>query len=165
MAVSNAHPPRQSLLDRLIGDEDQERVASGRAGRGEALRLAREALRRDLEMLLNARQRCRSWAPELTELDSSLVNFGIPDFTAGHFDSLTARERFRRDIELAIRIHEPRLRSVHVELIDPDNVTHRTFQVRVTGILLVDDDRETVQLDSSLDTRTRTFAVEESRNG
>ena len=96
-----------SLLDRLI-DANPEREQDPPLSRGQALRELRQAVRRDLEHLLNARQRCRSWPRRLDQLDRSLLNYGIPDFSGVELGASERREDFRSAVEQVIRRAEPR---------------------------------------------------------
>src|SRR3954467_11388038 len=100
-------PLQQSVLDRLI-DANPDQARDPPKSRGQHLRELREAIRRDLENLLNARQRCRSSPPALTELRCSLVNYGIPDLTGTELNSSQQREAFRQAVEDVIRLFEPR---------------------------------------------------------
>ncbi|WP_158596059.1 type VI secretion system baseplate subunit TssE [Oleomonas cavernae] len=151
-----------SVLDRLV----EPATGSGEVvrTRGASLRELKAAVRRDLEVLLNARQRCRSWAPDLAELEASLINFGIPDFTAGTFDSQTRIEALRRAIEEAIRRFEPRFESVSVEITGQDDTADRTFRIRVNAMMYADPAPEPIVLDSVLESATRTFAVVENEH-
>ena len=158
--IYGGQPLSTSVLDRLIdggGDDGQPRA------RGQSLRDLRQAIRRDLEALLNGRQRCRSWDADLTELDTSLVNFGIPDFTAGSFESQHRIEGLRRAIETAIRRFEPRFESVFVELTDQEAVD-RSFHIRINAMMHADPEPVQIVLDSLLESSTRTFEVVESEH-
>ncbi|TDP46907.1 type VI secretion system baseplate subunit TssE [Zavarzinia compransoris] len=151
-------PLSTSLLDRLVdagGGDGQPR------SRGASLRDLKQAIRRDLETLLNARQRCRSWSSDLTELDTSLVNFGIPDFTAGSFESHHRLESLRRAIEISIRRFEPRFESVYVEITDQEAVD-RSFHIRISAMMHAEPEPEQIVLDSLLESSTRTFEVVEN---
>lgn len=148
-----------SVLDRLIEPAGGDVARS----RGASLRELKAAVRRDLEVLLNARQRCRSWASDLAEMEDSLINFGIPDFTAGTFDSPARIEALRRAIEDAIRRFEPRFESVSVEITGQDDAD-RTFRIRVNAMMHADPAPEPIILDSVLESATRTFAVVENEH-
>src|SRR5262249_55451052 len=98
-------PPHQpsllpSLLDRLLDDDDPQRSH---------LRGLEQAVRRDLENLLNTRSRNVLWGTHLEELDQSLLSYGLPDFTSVSLVSATDRQKFCRLIEGIIRQNEPRL--------------------------------------------------------
>ena len=66
-----------SVLDRLIDDEPTATREPPKS-RGQVLRDLKQSVRRDLENLLNTRQRCKSWPENLSELEVSLVNYGFP---------------------------------------------------------------------------------------
>lgn len=150
-------PLSSSVLDRLLEAPEGD---GGPRSRGASLRDLKVAIRRDLEVLLNARQRCRSWPADYVELESSLVNFGIPDFTAGAFESQTRVEALRREIEEAIRRFEPRFESVSVEITEKQEYD-RTFRIRVSAMMYADPAPEPITLDSVLESATRTFDVVE----
>ena len=77
------------LLDRLI-DNAPERATDQPLSAAEAMLVLTNSVRRDLEMLLNARRRFHSWPAAMRELDTSPLNYGIPDCTAGTFQSFGA---------------------------------------------------------------------------
>ena len=55
----------------------------------------RNSVRRDLEALLNARRRWRSWPAHMTQLATSPIGYGIPDFASGAFNDARRREELR----------------------------------------------------------------------
>ena len=148
-------PLRASVLDRLRHRQ------SGAHRDGVPLRQLREALRRDLEDLLNTRRCCASWSDELNELGYSLVHYGLKDFSGSSFGSPEEQEQFRQDIEQAIAQYEPRLAHVVVQLprTDPRD---RTLRFRIEAVLNVWPASEAVPVvfDSSLQPLTATFEVE-----
>jgi type VI secretion system protein ImpF len=147
------------VLDRLLDadpDRAQERALSG----AETLAALRRAARRDLEALLNARQRWRSWPAPLTELAVSPVNFGVPDLTSGYFAAEERREAFRRAVEAAIRAYEPRFRMVKVTLLPGQDETDRTLRLRVEALMLADPEPEPVSFDTAFDSAAMAFVVQ-----
>ncbi len=141
------------LLDRLIDDApDQERDAP--MSTGEAMEALRVSVRRDLEALLNARRYWRSWPAELTELASSPIGFGIPDFTAGAMNEPGRRDALRAEVEATIRRFEPRLMSVRVSLIESANKLEATLRLRIDGLLHADPAPEPVAFDTTVDATT-----------
>jgi len=117
-----------SVLDRLI---DAESVGT-RDRPGYTLRQIEDAVRRDLEDLLNTRRPPEivtgdDGKPELffgglEEVPTSIANFGVRDLA--YFDTLTPelRNEFAHHIEQVINIYEPRLKDVHVTVRDPAQV-------------------------------------------
>src|SRR5215470_5181070 len=106
-------PLLPSILDRLL-DANPEASRDPPKSRGQTLAELRRAVRRDLEALLNTRQRCISWPSDLPELDHSLISYGILDFASLNLATTTQREAFCRDVESVIRRNEPRFVSVSV---------------------------------------------------
>ncbi len=105
-AAAQAYRVQLPLLDRLIDDEpdaQQDPPVSA----AEALAVLRHSVRRDIEALLNARRRWRSWPSSYEELAVSPVGYGISDFAAGAFnDPAAARAPVPAD-----RGHDPTLRA------------------------------------------------------
>lgn len=106
---------RQSLLDRLIADDPGRDRASSRTTSEAAFR---QAVRRDLEWLLNTRRQLAEVPEGRDELRRSLLRYGIPDVGSLPRDVPEARARLARTIEEAITLFEPRLANVRVVLPD-----------------------------------------------
>lgn len=148
-------PLRASLLDRL-------RSSSGDVSRGLSLRELKESVRRDLEKLLNTRQRCAAPPAELKELAQSLVNYGIPDFTTVRLVSSADWEAFRRALEDSIRRFEPRLGPVRVT-IEKADIDERKLRFRIDATLHADPVPEPVVFSSAMEPATGEIKVEEGK--
>ena len=147
-----------SVLDRLLNDEpDLQRESS--KSRNQILREMKQSVRRDLENLLNTRRRCASWPENLTELDRSLVSYGIPDVTGAGLGSDRSRVEFCRTIEAVIRACEPRFKSVKVRPLQNADKLDRTLRFRIDALLIADPAPEPVVFDSALEPGTGNFAV------
>lgn len=150
-----------SVLDRLLDDEPD--VASEPVqSQAQVLRTFRQSVRRDLENLLNTRYRCVSWPPALDQLEDSLVNYGIPDFTAAGYDAGEDSTWLLSAIEFAIRTFEPRVTKVKVHPLESGARLSRTLSFRIDAVLNVDPFRESVRYESALDASTGQFSVEGS---
>jgi type VI secretion system protein ImpF len=157
-------PLLPSVLDRLLdANPDQQRDPP--KSRGQYLAELRYAVRRDLEALLNTRERCRSWPADQTELDDSLLAYGISDFTAASLGSDDQREAFRRDVEAVIRRSEPRFVSVDVILLDNAEPLDRTLRFRIEALMHADPAPEPVVFDSFLDPASRSVSVVSKSDG
>ena len=146
------------LLDRLI-DEAPERLQDAPLSQAEALSLLRQSVRRDMEALLNARRRWRSWPRTLTELAVSPLNYGIPDCTGGAYHDRGEREALRREIEDTIRRFEPRFRSVRVLLLEDENQRETALRLRVEALLHAEPAPEPVAFDTVIDPVTANVLV------
>lgn len=98
-----------SLLDRLTDDSPQS-TQETRDHRVLSMRQYRTAVLRDLGWLLNARshQLPGDNFKEFPEVERSVLNFGVPDFTGGTASSVDPME-MERVILQAIRDFEPRI--------------------------------------------------------
>src|SRR6266436_8345335 len=121
-----------SVLDRLL---DYEPDVSREAPRGHNQVLAelKLSLRRDLENLLNTRCRCVTWPPDLTELQQSLVNYGVLDITGADLGPVKGREQFCRSLQAVLRQYEPRFKTVKVQLLTNTDPLDRTLNFRIDG--------------------------------
>ena len=100
--IHEDQPLTPSVLDRLLDDEPQNPHEVPKA-RHQVIREMKQSVRRDLENLLNTRWRCLNYPANLDEMELSLVNYGIPDFTGVNMASPSERERLRQIIERIVR--------------------------------------------------------------
>jgi type VI secretion system protein ImpF len=147
-----------SVLDRLI-DQDPDVRREAPRSRNQVLRELKQAVRRDLENLLNTRMRCVPWAPEMKQLKKSLVNYGLPDLTGSSPVSPKDREEFRRTIEAVVKQYETRLRKLRVRLIDSPNSIDRTIRFHIDAVLQAEPAPEPISFDSTLRLATGSFEV------
>jgi type VI secretion system protein ImpF len=161
--VREDQPLVPSVFDRLLDDEpDNSRELA--PSRQQVLRELERSVGRDLENLLNTRQRWGEWPAPLVELEQSLVNYGIPDFTGVNMSLPSERERLRATIERVIQMFEPRFKTVRVKLQDNSEAFDRALRFRIDGVLQVDPAPEPVVFDSQLEPTTSTFQVKSSSN-
>jgi type VI secretion system protein ImpF len=147
-----------SLLDRLLDDEP-ERLKEAPRSRGQLLRELKHTVRRDLENLLNTRWQCRSVPLELDELQVSLVNYGIPDFSGARLTTAEGREKLRSIVEKSVELFEPRLTKIRVTMQPPADELDRRLRLRIDAMLRVDPHPEPVVFDSEMKRATSTFEV------
>jgi len=109
-----------------------------------------EAVRRDLQDLLNCRQ---VWIDEelskLEEVSHSIAAFGLSDFTAENLTTSDSRKRLQREIETAIKTFEPRLVRVRV-IPEPMQPYERHVRFRIDAMLRADPIQEPVSFDTVL---------------
>jgi type VI secretion system protein ImpF len=146
-----------SLLDRLI--DPQSSGTAWRHGYGAADMV--EAVRRDLEDLLNTRQSSQDLPQEFIETQRSIIGYGLPDLT-----SLTAltpqqREEIGRLLEAVVAHFEPRLRDVRANLVDPGDKKHPTLRFRIDARLCVEPAPE-VAFETILELTTGHSAVKQT---
>jgi type VI secretion system protein ImpF len=151
-SVSEQNAVASSVFDRLTED--------GEGGpRAMTVRDLKQAVRRDLENLLNTRWRCKSWPPDSKILDSSLANYGIPDLSGANLGNMNTREEFRKTLEKAIERFEPRLTKVSVRVAQAGGANDRTLRFRIDAVLRAEPISEPVRFDTSLEPATSAFSV------
>lgn len=153
-----------SVLDRLI-DDAPDAPRDPPVSAAEALAMLRRSVRRDLEALLNARRRWRSWPEAYRELKTSPLGFGIPDFAAGAFNEPRRREQLRAEIEDTIRRFEPRLASVRVSLVNGRDKLDATLRLRIDALLHAEPAPEPIAFDTTLDPTTADVVVRSDADG
>lgn len=106
--------PRQSVFDRLTDPNPRYLHPD------EAERRIREAVRRDLEALLNSRRTPEPVPADLLQVRTSVYQYGLPDISSIAVHSKRDRYRLERTLLDTITAMEPRLRDVHVRLEDSE---------------------------------------------
>ncbi len=155
-----AQRARLPLLDRLM-DSDPGAPEPPPPSAAMALEMLHRAVRRDLEAVLNARRRRRPVPAALEELAVSPLNYGIPDATSGAYAVPARRQALAREVEATIRRFEPRLMSVHVELIAAEDDLGRALRLKVDAVLRADPVPEPVSFETLLEPVSRDVTVRE----
>jgi type VI secretion system protein ImpF len=139
-----------SVLDRLI-DDDPRNSQEAQLSRSQSLRHLKDAVRRDLEWLLNTRRIAFRPDDSLKELNRSVYVFGLPDFTGYKASTPADQTKLLRTIQAALKLFEPRLANVKVVPSDSGNGVSRTLRLRIEGLLLIDPTPEHVTFDTVLE--------------
>jgi type VI secretion system protein ImpF len=127
--------------------------------RGYTGREMMNAVLRDLEDLLNTRRTSRDLPEEWTELQRSIVEYGLPDLTS--LDAMTAKqqEAIGRVLEAAVTLFEPRLRHVRATLVNAANEKTRTVRFHIEARLCVEPAPEGVSFETVLELTTGHYSV------
>lgn len=143
-----------------------DRLLDGSQGKGnlqphQMLRQLRESVRRDLEILFNTRYRCISPPKDCSNLEASVINFGLADLSTINLSSVDHRKRFCRDIEAAILRFEPRVKTVKVTSDQKFDAENPCIKFRVEAVLHTNPAPELIIFDSALDLITQSVDVSE----
>ena len=87
----------------------------------------------------------------MTQLATSPIGYGIPDFASGAFNDARRREELRLQIEDTIRRFEPRFLSVRVHLIDAKDRLETTLRLRIEAVLRAEPAPEPITFDTLVD--------------
>lgn len=151
---------KPSLLDRLIDYEPRVSREAPKT-RVKSLEELKQAVRRDLEWLLNTRCFPDKIPDRLEEVMSSLAIYGLPDFTGGSIKSSTEQKRLVKALETAIKLFEPRLMNLRVSL-DPLDDNDRNLRFRIDALLKVKPVPEVVTFDTVLQMGSGEYEVKEA---
>jgi type VI secretion system protein ImpF len=152
-----------SVVDRLLDREPSSQVEAGLT-RAQSVRALKGALRRDLEWLLNTRRIVEPEIESFAELNRSLYNYGLPDFTTLTLAAPKDRVRLLRYIESTIATFEPRLTAVKVTLSDVNtNPAERLLRFQIEGLLKMDPAPEQVSFDTVLQLSSGEYEVKGDR--
>jgi type VI secretion system protein ImpF len=146
-----------SLLDRLI-DNDLRAKADTPMTRNQSVRQLRASLKRDLEWLLNSRRIPDEAGESTPELQRSLFNYGLPDFSNLSVRSVEDQNRLLWLMETAVAYFEPRLRGVRVTL-DPVPTNTRLLRFQIQALLMIDPAPERVSFDTVLELNSGEYQV------
>jgi len=161
--LRHSRSPRlqHSLWDRLTNPElirgENVVVSPG----SEIERLKSEVCR-DLEWLLNTRIAPIDIPDGLKDLQSSLVKFGLPDFSTLNFGDPKVKDRLAAILESVIRNFEPRLvkETVEVEFNENEQDKSRSMMhYRIRAELRVEPIPQPVAFDTVLELGNKTFIV------
>ncbi len=149
---------QQSVLDRLI-DEDPRSPADPSVSWAQSVRELKQAVRRDLEWLLNTR-RIHELAPDaLEEVGKSLYHYGLPDITSLSADDPRTRQVLIRQVEEAIALFEPRLMGVRVAIVETEYDKKRELRFLIEALLKMEPSPEQVAFDTVLEFSSGKFQV------
>jgi type VI secretion system protein ImpF len=144
-----------SILDRLIDPE-----SGGTAWRrGYGVEQMTDAVKRDLEELLNTRQSHMGLPEDFVELHRSIYGYGLPDLTS--LNAITPQQRagIGQVLEDVVVRFEPRLRDVRAVMVDAGDGKQRTVKFRIDARLNVDPAPE-VAFETILELTTGQYSVQ-----
>lgn len=150
-----------SILDRLL-DDAPDRLVDPPSTVTDQIREMREAIRRDLEALLNTR-RCPSAPPaRLDELRDSLVSYGVDGMVSANLVTDEAKLQLARMIERRISMFETRLSEVRVTILKSRTMTERALRMRIQATFRLHEGMPPISFESTIDPSTQRFLVEAS---
>jgi type VI secretion system protein ImpF len=147
-----------SVIDRLLDDEP-ELTQEPLASRSRSLQQFKQAVKRDLEWLLNTRQTLKI-PDELKELNHSIANYGLPDLSNVNVKSVNEQHNLEQLLERIIKIFEPRLEDTIVKL-EPVLENEPALHFRINARLKVEPAPEPVSFDTVLRLDSGRYLVKE----
>ena len=151
-----------SLLEKLFDDAPKASASTG-IFKSLSLEQYKESVARDLEGLLNSRAAFDDGdLSEFPQCKTSLMTFGLRDFSAMSLSNAYDRAAICRSLEHAIDRHEHRLRNVQVKL-DETGELGGGLHFTIHALLDVHPAREPISFDAMLQPTTLQYSVSRFR--
>lgn len=147
-----------SVLDRLMRDTPHESDDPTLTW-AESVAALKEAVRRDLEWLLNTRRTPQPPPESCDEVRHSLYVYGLPDFTARGGSAPDIAARIAREVEGAIAVFEPRLAAARVTPAEREASGDRRLHFVIEALLRLEPTPERVVFDTVLHAGRHQFEV------
>ncbi|AIC31004.1 type VI secretion system lysozyme-related protein (plasmid) [Rhizobium etli bv. mimosae str. IE4771] len=149
----------RSILDRLI-DEAPDRAVDPPMSFVDQVREVREAIRRDLEALLNTR-RCPTTPPAaLSELRDALVSYGVDGIVSANLMTDQAKLKLAEAIERRVALFETRLADIRVTILKSRTMTERALRMRIQATFRLHEGMPPISFESTIDPSTQRVLVE-----
>jgi type VI secretion system protein ImpF len=142
-----------SVLDRLIDLEPGNRMENP-LSRSQSVRLLKNAVRRDLEWLLNSRRICDPPDEGLKELNRSAYTYGLPDLSSLTMAASGDRNKLVRQILATINMFEPRLANVRLVVVETPDSAKKDVRLRVEAMLRMDPVPEPISFDTVIELKS-----------
>jgi type VI secretion system protein ImpF len=123
-----------SIIDRLIDPTSGGTIAR----RGYTVEQMIDAVRRDLEDLMNTRRTNPYLPTEFVEVLNSIEAYGMPDLTSLNAITMQQREAIGRVIESIVQQFEPRLKDIHATLLDTGQKVERSLRFHIEARLALE---------------------------
>ena len=149
---------RASLLDRLMLPPGSSRGGSQLVI---GVRELRASVARDIDWLLNSKRFLDTDLEGLKEVRTSVLNYGMPDFSPTSWRNDKELSSLARTIEELLRRFEPRLRpgSIKVTAQKPVEKDDMRPHFRIDAVLHVDPVNEPVSFDTDVDYESSRISV------
>jgi type VI secretion system protein ImpF len=151
-------PVTLSVFDRLV-DYEPGNSREAAPTRGQSVHQLKEAVRRDLEWLLNTRLIAVPPNARLREVNRSVYVYGLPDFSAYSLSSPDDQNRLIRQLQRAIKVFEPRLAKVRIVPLEAFGANTRVLRLRIDALMLMPPAPEHVSFDTMLQLTSGAYEV------
>jgi type VI secretion system protein ImpF len=151
-------PVTLSVFDRLV-DDDPRTSTEVPLTRAESVRQMKNAVRRDLEWVLNTRRGAMPPDESFRELNRSLYVYGLPDVTSYSLSATKDRAKLLRWLQFTVKVFEPRLANVRITPFEATETGSRTLRFRIDALLVMDPAPEHVSFDTVLELTSGKYDV------
>lgn len=148
------------LLTLLLDDEPQSLSEKSIAKSIDATTLY-EDIRINLQRILNTRFLGVQWPVYLDQLNQSILNYGIDDFTHSYFGNKQSQKNLCVKLSSVIATYESRLSDVMVFALESDMAMERLLKIRIEAQINLVPAPIPAIFESCLDITNQNFSVNE----
>lgn len=148
-----------SVLDRLIDLEPRNSNEAPKS-RSRSVEELKQAVRRDIEWLLNSRSQYNESDEISGEIQKSVVGYGLPDFTGLSIRNRHEVDALKESVVNAIKFFEPRFLDAKL-VVDPVENNDREIRFRIEAFLNIEPTPEPVTFDTVLELGSGDFIIKE----
>lgn len=149
----------RSVLDRLL-DKEPDSTIDPPSNISSQVTELREAIRRDIEALLNTRRCPVSPPAHLRELVHSVFTYGIDGFVSVNLVTEKAKSSLAHKLERCILRTETRLSDVRITCLKNSVPRQRTLNMRIEAVLRLQDAIPPIVFVTKLDPSSQRFVIE-----
>lgn len=118
-----------------------------------------EKIGQDLEKLLNTRNSLIERVKHLIEVNQSILNYGISDFSNKFSTTDNQQKLFCRELTAIIRLFEPRIKNIAVSLLEQDKTLMPILRIKIEGSITYDQESHIVSFESRIKPQNQTFNI------
>ncbi len=148
-----------SVFDRLLDFEPRVSTEAPKS-KTASLQELKQAVKRDLEWLLNTRKTVIDVPETLEEVNNSLAVFGLRDLTGISIKNPKIQKQLIDDVERTIKTFEPRFLDVKISLEPFENVD-KQLRFKIEAKLDVEPLPEPIVFDTVLELGSGDFEIKE----
>lgn len=142
-----------SVLDRLIDKQPENRFETA-ASRPESIRQFKNAVRRDLEWLLNTRAIVGLAEEKGDRVKKSVYGYGLPDLSLLSMATASDRNRLINEVKETIKRFEKRLDKVQLTIVQKPDQARKDVHLRIDAVLRMDPVIEPVFFDTVIELKS-----------
>lgn len=135
-----------SLLDRLIISDNTNSQLTN--------------IVRDVSSLLNSRLNSLP-IENFSELQTSLLNYGLPDFSHLEATNSQVSDKIKEKIKETLMLHEPRLKNIEITVTD---IAKYSINFTINATFMADPDPISIRFDSQYQPDLQQFKVKEQHH-
>lgn len=147
------------LLLRLLDDEPHLHVEKNILSTVDTQLLFKD-IKTNLENILNTRTQGLIFSEEYSQLQDSILNYGIDDFSHSYFGNKTSQKKLCQRMQDVITRLETRLSDIIISIVDSDIAMDRRLKLRIEAKINLKPTPVPAVFESCWDIARQKFSIE-----